>query len=263
MTPIQSQHMGSTANQTRERAHNGAEPMGTTSKVIATLTVLAGVTSLVIGFQNTNDIEWLRLATFTVVVAAAATLKVKLPGMESTMSVNLPFILLAAAELNLFGVLIVASVSTLVQSTWNLKNRVRPVQIAFNVSVIALAAHGAWRIFHYPPQSAEPAVAALYLSLAAAGYFVVNTAIVAAMVSSVQLMGVGKVWGSIFTLTFPYYILSAGLAVTSESIGRYAGWQTILVMLAVMFGVFSSYRLYFGSRQPADERLEAAAAARG
>jgi len=88
------------------------------------------------------------------------------------------------------------------------------------------------------------------------------------MVTSVQQGGFGKVWTSIVTLTFPYYVLSAGLAVTAISISRYAGWPALLVLLAVMFGVYSSYKLYFGGKKPHSEEtqpkhLMSAAAANG
>src|SRR6266404_8250855 len=83
-----------------------------------------------------------------------------------------------------------------------------------------------------------------------------TTLLVGIMVTSVQQGGFGKVWTSIVTLTFPYYVLSAGLAVTGISISRYAGWPALLVLLAVMFGVYSSYKLYFGGKKPHSEETQ-------
>ena len=244
------------------------ETLRTSSKIIATLTMLAGVGAVAISLLHWTDINWLRLSAFTAIGIVAAMLKVKLPGMNSSMSVNLPFILLATAEMSLPGLLIIGCVSTLVQCLWQSQDQVKAVQIAFNLSAIAVAAEMAWLIFHNPLQAGLPAVAAMYVSLAAGGYFLVNTLLVGIMVTSVQQSGFGKVWTSILTLTFPYYVLSAGLAVTAISISRYAGWPALLVLLAVMFGVYSSYKVYFGGKKPHSaetqpNRLMSAAAANG
>src|ERR671937_863722 len=136
MTYSQSQH-SSTSTTMQEGGHNrsGAGPMqstalATSSKVIATLTILAGLGAVGVSVLRWTDVNWLPLSAFAVIGVVAAMLKVKLPGMDSTMSVNLPFILLAAAELSLPGVLIVACASTLVQSLWHTKNPVKAVQVA-------------------------------------------------------------------------------------------------------------------------------------
>ena len=244
------------------------ETLRSSSKVIATLTMVAGIGAVAISLLHWNDINWLRLSAFTAIGIVAAMLKVKLPGMNSSMSVNLPFILLATTEMSLPGVLIIGCVSTLVQSLWQSQGQVKAVQIAFNLSTIAVAVEVAWFIFHNPPQADLPGAAAMCVSLATGGYLLVNTLLVGMMVTSVQQSGFGKVWTSILTLTFPYYVLSAGLAVTAISISRYAGWPALLVLLAVMFGVYSSYKLYFGGKKPHSaetqpNRVMSAAAANG
>src|ERR1039458_10098054 len=60
--------------------------------------------------QATNWHPWEALTLFAVAVAAAR-MKVKLPGLSGTMSVNLPFVLLAVAKLNLAEALLVGCAS--------------------------------------------------------------------------------------------------------------------------------------------------------
>lgn len=231
------------------------------AKAIATITVLAGVAAVALAARNTGNIDWLRLSTFTVIGIAAAMLKVKLPGMNSTMSVNLPFILLSAAELSLAGVLIVACVSTTVQSLWHTSSSFKPVRVAFNLSSIGIAAELAWFVFHYSAQGNSSAVAAIGLSCGAAAYFLANTITVAAVVAAAERKSFGKTWASIFMLTFPYYVLSSGLAVSAISISRFTGWQGSVVLLVVMFGVYSSFKLHFGQQKAfAKDRQNALAA---
>src|SRR5690242_17875627 len=79
---------------------------------------------------------------FTLLAAAmvAARLKVKLPGMTGTMSVNLPFVLLAVSQLSLVEALIVACASTLVQTLPTGTHRFQPVHALFNFGNMALSA---------------------------------------------------------------------------------------------------------------------------
>src|SRR6202047_3530178 len=71
--------------------------------------------------------------------AATSRLKVKLPGINGNMSVNLPFLLTAVVNLSAAEAVVVACVSTAVQC-WPKKNaKLNPQQMAFNLSMMAFA----------------------------------------------------------------------------------------------------------------------------
>ena len=53
------------------------------------------------------------------------------------------------------------------------------------------------------------------------------------------------VWMGIVKLSFPYYILSAGMTSMVNLVSHRFGWQAALVIFPVMYGIYSSYRLYF------------------
>src|SRR5271169_3889042 len=66
-------------------------------------------------------------------------MKVKLPGINGTMSVNLPFLLTAVVSLSAVEAVVVACVSTAVQC-WPRKDaRFNQQQMAFNLSMMAFA----------------------------------------------------------------------------------------------------------------------------
>ena len=92
-------------------------------------------------------------------------------------------------------------------------------------------------------------MAAIGLSCGAAAYFLANTFTVAAIVAAAERSSFGKTWTRIFMLTFPYYVLSSGLAVSAISISHFTGWQGSVVLLVVMFGVYSSFKLHFGQQK--------------
>src|ERR1700676_1403871 len=83
------------------------------------------------------------LGTF-VVALFAARLKVSLPRLTGSMSVNLPFILLALSELSLAEALLITAASTLVQCLWSDGGQPKPIKTMFNVGVTLMAAQAAW-----------------------------------------------------------------------------------------------------------------------
>src|SRR5437016_8237732 len=55
------------------------------------------------------------------------------------------------------------------------------------------------------------------------------------------------IWGNIFQLSFPYFVLSAAIAGLVLTASQQIGWQAPLLVLPVMLGVYHSYKRYFSS----------------
>ena len=80
--------------------------------------------------------------------AATSRMKVKLPGINGNMSMNLPFLLTAVVNLSAAEAVLVACISTAVQC-WPRKNaKFNPQQMAFNLSMMAFASSIASLMFH-------------------------------------------------------------------------------------------------------------------
>jgi MASE9 len=188
-------------------------------------------------------------AQFVVIFALsliASRLKVKLPGLNGNMSVNLPFILIAAVQLSLFETLVIALASTAVQCFPKDGGRPRAVQMLFNVSTMAVAVGLAGLIFQgRMPLPTAWVSGSLLLPLAAASFFVAQTIPVAAIISLTEGGSVPRIWSSIFHLSFPYYVLSAGVTSIVTTASHRIGWQIPLLVLPAMYAVYRSYRLYF------------------
>jgi len=208
--------------------------------------ILCGLSALCYGVLQVHTLHYFRFLTTLAIALVASRLKLKLPGLNGTMSVNLPFILIAVVELGLFEALMIALASTVAQCFP--KGRVRPnaMQTLFNVSTMAVAVGLAGRIFQsrMPPPTA-PVSGSLLLVLAAATFFLVQTIPVATIISLTEGGNALRIWSSIVHLSFPYYVLSAGVASMVTTASRHWGWQIPLSILPVMYGVYRSYRLYF------------------
>jgi hypothetical protein len=211
------------------------ERLPISAKVLIGAVAICGSTVLVRGLWDWTHVDAVRFASFLVIAVLAALFKVKLPGMNSSMSVNMPFILLGITELNLPEALLIGCASTLGQCLRVAQNRRNPVQIVFNVCTVANAVALAWVVFNRQHPASDSPLHILMLGLAAAGFLVANT------VHS----NVVKVWGRMFLLTFPYYLLSAAVTAIMSAAGHYVGWQAPLLALPVMYVVYSSYRHYF------------------
>jgi hypothetical protein len=181
-----------------------------------------------------------------VVAAATSRMKVKLPGIDGNMSVNLPFLLMAVVNLSALEAVGVACVATVVQCWPKLDSKFKPEQMLFNVSMMAFATsmanliwnagwlgRGAW--------ASEP----LMLASATAAFFLGQTAPVAGIIKLAEGAALRKVWLSIVQLSFPYFVVSAGMTSMMNTVSRHFGWQTALVAFPVMFAIHLSYRRYF------------------
>src|SRR5258708_28866758 len=71
---------------------------------------------------------------------ATSRMKIKLPGINGNMSVNLPFLLMAVVNLSALEAIVIASLSTVVQCWPKLDAKFKPEQMLFNVSMMAFAA---------------------------------------------------------------------------------------------------------------------------
>jgi hypothetical protein len=182
--------------------------------------------------------------------AATSRMKIKLPGIDGNMSVNLPFLLMAVVNLSALEAVVIACVSTVVQCWPKSDTKFKPEQMLFNVSMMAFATCMANMIWNAgwlgkAAWASEP----LMLASATAAFFVGQTAPVAGIIRLAEGAAMRRVWLSIVQLSFPYYVLSAGMTSMVNFVSHHLGWQVTFVVFPVMYGVYHSYRLYFGQTE--------------
>jgi hypothetical protein len=204
---------------------------------------LAGLTTLAGAVSTTEPMHGYRALVLLFLAFASARLKLKLPGLTGNMAVNLPFLLIAVTQLSLLEALLVAlpacALQCLPKSSRGGLGKPKPVQLLFNLSTTAVAVGAA--------HLAGGGLAVL----AAAAFFVVQTLPVAGIIALTEGGVVGKVWFAIAQLSFPFYVLSAGI--TSIVIGSRDSqlvWQFPLIGLPVLYAVYRSYQSYFREDTP-------------
>jgi hypothetical protein len=213
---------------------------------IGAMIAAAVITGGYAGFVS-HDLHIYFALAVLVLAALTSRMKVKLPGINGNMSVNLPFLLTAVVSLSAAEAVVVTCVSTAVQC-WPRKDaKFKPQQMAFNLSMMAFASCIASLMFHaHWLRGMQWSSSTLGLALATATLFLGQTAPVAAIVAVSEGKAVGQIWWSLAHLSFPYYVISAGVTTMVQAVSSHLGWGLALAAFPVMYGIHRSYRLYFG-----------------
>ncbi len=177
--------------------------------------------------------------------AVTSRTKVKLPGVNGTMSVNLPFIMIAAAQLSLFEAVVVALISGTLQSIPKGGGQFQPVKALFNASTIVLAAGAAAILLHNGKLIAMHGSVALVAACSI--FFLINTLPVATIISLTEGSGMMRIWSSIAHLSFPYYVACTGVTSMVTIVSQHVGWQAPIAVLPVMLLMYRSYQRYFAA----------------
>src|SRR6202049_1902777 len=213
--------------------------LSTNTKILVGLVVLFGIGILLQVPLTWGHPAYGRFTGTFLVALFAARLKVSLPRLTGSMSVNLPFILLALSELSLAEALLITAASTLLQCLWSESAHQNMIKTMFNVSVTLMAAQAAWLTMQAAPNSG------LSLALGALAYLLVNTIPVAAIIVLTESGHLFGVWRRIVQLTFPYFVLAAGVAALAKLATHAFAWYIPLLILPLMFLVQRSFTLYF------------------
>lgn len=175
----------------------------------------------------------------------ASTLKVHLPGITGTISINFLFILVAIAIFSFSETVLLASAAGIVQCLWRPKNRPRVVQVSFNVATLALSSGASYRLSHL--FAGSPALhLGVLLSIAASFYFTADTLLVSGVLSLVQGKSLFAVWQQCYLWSFPYYLAGAALAALAVEADREFGWVMALLIVPPMCLVYAFYRICVG-----------------
>jgi putative nucleotidyltransferase with HDIG domain len=216
------------------------------ARVFIAAMAMAAFASLVVAFSHAPSSDPLKFACYLLAALVASPLKVGLPGIEGTLSVNFLFTLLGILELSLPQTLLIGLGSTLTQFYWRPARRLQPVQLLFNfsqVTVSSATAYGAYqlvatRVLHGPGP--------LALLAAAITHFACNTAAMSTIIGLTENKPASKVWTDSYMWSFPYYLVGAAVAGLVSFLNRHIGWQSSLLVLPPIYLLYRSYRLYLG-----------------
>ncbi len=233
-----------------------ADRLSLHTKAFVGITASLGVVVLGYTLLHWQSQDLMRFACYLGVAILASGLKVQLPGIDGTMSVNFLFILMGVLELSLPETVVLGCTATLVQSVWQARKRLDPVKVLFNVAgmmanacwLTYLSYH--WLVARY--SSNKP----ILLMVAALVFFFANTLPISVVIAMTEGKSSRKVWSECYFWSFPYYLVGAAAVGLVGMVNRAAGWETSLLVLPLIYWVYRSYRLYLGRLEAEKERVE-------
>src|SRR6202011_4949971 len=109
------------------------------ARVFIALMALAALGCIALALTHWQSSDPVKFAGYLGAALLASSLKVSLPSIEGTLSVNFLFTLLGILELSLPETLLIGLASTLAQSYWKPARRLKLIQLVFNVSQVTVS----------------------------------------------------------------------------------------------------------------------------
>ena len=207
---------------------------------------LFGAACLLLSFAHWQSNDPVKFACYVIAALLASSLKVSLPGIEGTLSVNFLFTLLGILELSLPETLVIGLASTLAQFYWRPARKLKLVQLVFNLSQVTVSSFVAYTAYKLTATYVLHAPGPLALLVAAIMHYGCNTAAMATIIGLTEEKPIFKVWTDVYLWSFPYYMVGAAAAGLVHFLNRHIGWQSSLLVLPPIYLLYRSYRLYLG-----------------
>jgi diguanylate cyclase (GGDEF)-like protein/putative nucleotidyltransferase with HDIG domain len=229
--------------------------MSAQTKLFVGITASIGLMVLCSALYHWQSADITRFLCYLAVAVLASGLKVQLPGIDGTMSVNFLFILLGVVELSLPETLAIGCTATLVQSVWQARKRLDPIKVVFNVLGMMANASALCYVTYHGLQQNLP-VKSVLLMVSALVFFLANTLPISVIIALTEHKPARKIWSECYFWSFPYYMIGAAAVGVVGLINARAGWQTSLLVLPLIYWVYRSYRLYLGRLEAEKDRVE-------
>jgi hypothetical protein len=172
---------------------------------------------------------------FIGLVALASALKVRIPGMESTISPNFAFLLLGMVALPFSQIVAISLAAALVQSLWASVKRPRLVQVAFSAAALLLSSGLAYEFSHLILAGSGRGSPLVCVILAGSIYLPVNSALVSVVIGLVEGQPLKQVCARSYEWVFPYFMVGIAFAgLVSGVFAPSAVWKGALVLLPTM-----------------------------
>jgi len=240
----------------KEYMKSAPDGLSIQTKVFVGLTASLGIAVLGFALSHWQSQNLTRFICYLAVAILASGLKVQLPGIDGTMSVNFLFILLGVLELSLPETLVIGCTASLVQSVWQTRKRLDPVKVLFNVAGMMANAGALTYVSYHWLLSRFGSNKPILLMVAALVFFFANTLPISVVIAMTEGKSSRKVWSECYFWSFPYYLVGAAAVGLVGIINQSAGWQTSLLVLPLIYWVYRSYRQYLGRLEAEKERVE-------
>ena len=154
-----------------------------------------------------------KVRLFVLMALCSSAMRVSVPGMPGTLSLNFVFVLYGLVDLSAGETVMLGTIVTLVQCLWAKDRKARPAQVVFNTAAMAVAITITEQVYHSPWMAANNVDPAIRLAAATCALFFLNTLPVALVISLAEQRKFGSVWRECYFWSLPYYLGGAAVEI--------------------------------------------------
>ena len=228
--------------------------MSLPAKLFIALMIIAGTGTLVYGGIHQSSRNIAEFICYLGIAILASRLKVNLPGITGTLSVNFLFILIGVLELSFTETMILGAISMVAQCLY--PDRPKAIQLTFNVCAGSVSTALAYLVYHDPLLNLLVGSRPVLLGLAATMYFIANAGSIAMVISLTERRPIKRILVDCYFWSFPYYLVGAGIAGAIAWLNQSFNWETSLLVLPAVYLIYRSYRLYLGKLEDEKRHVE-------
>ena len=224
------------------------------AKLFIGIIVILGTAVLVYGGVHQSSKNIAEFICYLGIAILASRLKVSLPGITGTLSVNFLFILIGILELSFTETLILGAISMLAQCLY--PEPPNAIQVTFNVCAGSISTALAYGVYHHPLPNLLVGSRAILLGVAATVYFIANAGSIAMVISLTERRPLQRILVDCYFWSFPYYLVGAGIAGSIAWLNQTFNWETSLLLVPAIYLIYRSYRLYLGKLEDEKRHVE-------
>ncbi len=210
-----------------------------TAMAIAAVAVLAG------SAWTWHCADPIRYFCYLSIALAASALRLSIPGITGSVTVNYLFVLIGVVELSFGECVVMACLSALSECAWRRSKKHAASQVIFNASVLTISGAGAWGIYHLRFGGADGAFP-LQLGLASLVFFVLNTMAAAQLYAVEEQVGFWRAWRERHVSSLLHYSVAGCAVALIAWLNRAFGWEVALLILPVVLERMESERKHSG-----------------
>ncbi|HEX4278252.1 MAG TPA: HD domain-containing phosphohydrolase [Bryobacteraceae bacterium] len=223
--------------------------MPTRARIYIALILASGTLGLAAQIAHFSSAHPVQFWCYFLATVLTSGLKIRLPMVLATLSVNFLFILVGIVQFSLPEAIVLGVAGTIVQCLWRPRSRPKAIRIAFSACSVGMAIMAAHMVFHGPLKAMLTELHPLLLGLAACVYFVVNTVLVAGVIALTERKSIYRTWYQTYFWILPYHLAAASVAWLIIVLTRQGSWHAALVLFPLVYFVYRTYKMYL-------ERLE-------
>jgi hypothetical protein len=210
------------------------------------IAVMGALATTILGVvaSRWNPEDFRHFALFFALAMLGSTMKIRLPGFKTTISINFVFVVIGLTLFSFGEAVLIGLGGALVQSLWKTQRRPKLVQVLFNGACLTVCTTAAFLTSHGVLTIAGLNSMAAMIVVGACVYIVLNTGLVSLVIALAEGRSLRQVWPSCYEWTFPYFLVGAAVAGLASTASHGTNLGVTLLVVPVMYFAHVYYRLH-------------------